>query len=56
MLSNHLHKLLYDIILIPPLRYPDKWKLAFLAMELGFVAGSFGLIGGDLPFYLTIQN
>ena len=56
MLSNHLLKLLYDIILVPPLRYPDKWKPAFLAMQLGFVAGGFGLIGRDLLFYLTVQN
>ena len=56
MWSNHLLKLLYDIILVPPLRYPDKWKPAFLAMQLGFVAGGFGLIGRDLLFYLTVQN
>ena len=56
MLSNHLLKLLYDIILVPPLRYPDIWKPAFLAMQLGFVAGGFGLIGRDLLFYLTVQN
>ena len=49
-------KLLYNIILIPPLRYPDKWKPAFLAMQLGFVAGGFGLIGRDFLFYLTVQN
>ena len=56
MWSNHLLKLLYDIILVPPFRYPDKWKPAFLAMQLGFVAGGFGLIGRDLLFYLTVQN
>ena len=56
MLSNHLLKLLYDLILVPALRYPDKWKPAFLAMQLGFVAGGFGLIGRDLLFYLTVQN
>ena len=56
MMSNHLLKLFYDIILVPSLRYPDKWKPAFLAMQLGFVAGGFGLLGRDLLFYLTVQN
>ena len=44
------------ILSVPPLRYPEKWKPAFLAMQLGFIAGGVGLIGRDLLFYLTIQN
>ncbi len=45
-----------NILSVPPLRYPEKWKPAFLAMQLGFIAGGVGLIGRDLLFYLTIQN
>jgi class 3 adenylate cyclase len=44
------------ILSVPPLRYPEKWKPAFLAMQLGFIAGGVGLIGRDFLFYLTIQN
>ena len=45
-----------NILSVPPLRYPEKWKPAFLAMQLGFIAGGVGLIGSDFLFYLTIQN
>ena len=45
-----------NILSVPPLRYPEKWKPAFLAMQLGFIAGGVGLIGRDVLFYLTIQN
>ena len=45
-----------NIISVPPLRYPEKWKPAFLAMQLGFIAGGVGLIGRDFLFYLTIEN
>ena len=45
-----------NILSVPPLRYPEKWKPAFLAMQLGFIAGGVGLIGRDFLFYLTIQN
>ena len=46
----------FNILSVPPLRYPEKWKPAFLAMQLGFIAGGVGLIGRDLLFYLTIKN
>ena len=45
-----------NILSVPPLRYPEKSKPAFLAMQLGFIAGGVGLIGRDFLFYLTIQN
>ena len=45
-----------NILSVPPLRYPEKWKPAFLAMQLGFIAGGVGLIGRDFLFYLTTQN
>ena len=31
-----------NILSVPPLRYPEKWKPAFLAMQLGFIAGGVG--------------
>ncbi|MFL2818728.1 MAG: adenylate/guanylate cyclase domain-containing protein [Candidatus Puniceispirillales bacterium] len=49
-------KLLIDLLIIPPSRYPDEWKPAFLAMQLGFIAGGFGLLGRDLLLILTIEN
>ena len=45
-----------NILSVPPFRYPEKWKPAFLAMQLGFIAGGVGLIGRDFLFYLTTQN
>ena len=45
-----------NILSVPPLRYPEKWKPAFLAMQLGFIAGGIGLLGRDLLFYLTVQD
>ena len=45
-----------NIISVPPLIDPEKWKPAFLAMQLGFIAGGVGLIGRDFLFYLTTQN
>ena len=45
-----------NILSVPPLRYPEKWKPAFLAMQLGFIAGGVGLIGRDFLFYWTTQN
>ena len=45
-----------NILSVPPSRYPEKWKPAFLAMQLGFIAGGVGLIGRDFLFYLTTQN
>ena len=45
-----------NVLSVPPIRYPEKWKPAFLAMQLGFIAGGVGLIGRDFLFYLTIQN
>ena len=56
VLSNDMLRLIYNIILVPPLRYPEKWKPAFLAMQLGFIAGGLGLLGRDLLFYFTVQN
>ena len=49
-------RFLIDLLTIPPSRYPDKWKPAFLAMQLGFIAGGIGLLGRDLLLILTIEN
>ena len=49
-------KFLIDLLTVPPSRYPDKWKPAFLAMQLGFIAGGIGLLGRDLLLILTIEN
>ena len=49
-------RFLINILTVPPSRYPDKWKPAFLAMQLGFIAGGFGLLGRDLLLILKIQN
>ncbi len=44
------------ILTTPSSKYPDKWKPAFFAMQLGFVAGGLGLLGRDLLLILTIDN
>ena len=49
-------RFLIDLLTVPPSRYPDKWKPAFLAMQLGFIAGGIGLLGRDLLLILTIEN
>ena len=49
-------RFLIELLTVPPSRYPDKWKPAFLAMQLGFIAGGIGLLGRDLLLILTIEN
>ena len=49
-------RFLINLLTVPPSRYPDKWKPAFLAMQLGFIAGGIGLLGRDLLLILTIEN
>ena len=51
-----MKKIIIELLSIPPSRYPDKWKPAFLAMQLGFIAGGLGLLGRDLLLILTIEN
>ncbi len=51
-----MKKIIKELLTVPPSRYPDKWKPAFLAMQLGFIAGGFGLLGRDLLLILTIEN
>ena len=38
---------LFSFFFKPKPRYPDSWKPAFLAMQLGFIAGACGLIARD---------
>jgi len=49
-------RFLIELLTVPPSRYPDKWKPAFLAMQLGFIAGGIGLLGRDLLLIVTIEN
>ena len=51
-----MSRFLIGLLSVPPSRYPDKWKPAFLAMQLGFIAGGIGLLGRDLLLILTIEN
>ena len=51
-----MKKIIIELLSTPPSRYPDKWKPAFLAMQLGFIAGGLGLLGRDLLLILTIEN
>ena len=43
-------------ILKPKMRYPKSWAPAFVAIQLGFVAGGIGLIGRDALLFFTVQN
>ncbi len=43
------------VLLTPSDRHPASWKPAFVAMQLGFIAGGFGLLGRDLLIFLTVE-
>ncbi|MFL2814698.1 MAG: adenylate/guanylate cyclase domain-containing protein [Candidatus Puniceispirillales bacterium] len=45
-----------NLIFTPSPRYPENWKPAYLAMQLGFIAGGFGLLGRDLIIITTVEN
>ena len=49
-------KIVIDFIFRPKPSYPDSWKPAFVAMQLGFLAGALGLILRDLFIIYTIEN
>ncbi len=48
-------KIMVDLLTEPQPRHPKDWKPAFLAMQLGFIAGGFGLLGRDLLIFLTVE-
>ena len=37
-------------------RHPSCWKSAYGAIQLGFLAGAFGLLGGDLLIFFTVGD
>ena len=41
---------------VPQPRYLKEWRRAFLAMQLGVIAGGFGLLGGDLLIFFSVEN
>ena len=43
------------LIFSPTSRYPENWKPAYVAMQLGFIAGGFGLLGRDLLIITTVD-
>ena len=47
---------LLDFISSPKTRHPKHWRPAFLAMQLGFIAGGLGLMGRDLLIFLTVAD
>ena len=47
---------LLDIVTLPKPRHPKDWRPAFLAMQLGFLAGALGLLGRDLLIFLTVDD
>ena len=49
-------EIIKNIIFTPSSRYPENWKPAYLAMQLGFIAGGFGLLGRDLIIITTVEN
>ncbi len=51
-----MFKYIKKLIFTPSTRYPENWKPAYIAMQLGFIAGSFGLLGRDLIIILTVEN
>lgn len=49
-------EIIKTLIFTPSSRYPENWKPAYLAMQLGFIAGGFGLLGRDLIIITTVEN
>ena len=49
-------EIIKNLIFTPSSRYPENWKPAYLAMQLGFIAGGFGLLGRDLIIVTTVEN
>ena len=50
-----LIKIINSLIFTPSSRYPENWKPAYVAMQLGFIAGGFGLLGRDLLIITTVD-
>ena len=48
-------KIINKLIFSPTSRYPENWKPAYVAMQLGFIAGGFGLLGRDLLIIMTVE-
>ena len=48
-------KIINKLIFSPTSRYPENWKPAYVAMQLGFIAGGFGLLGRDLLIITTVD-
>ena len=51
-----LIQIINKLFFSPVSRYPENWKPAYVAMQLGFIAGGIGLLGRDLLLILTIEN
>ena len=49
-------EIIKNLIFTPSSRYPENWRPAYLAMQLGFIAGGFGLLGRDLIIITTVEN
>ena len=49
-------EIIKNLIFTPSSRYPENWKPAYLAMQLGFIAGGFGLLGRDIIIISTIED
>jgi hypothetical protein len=45
-----------NLFFTPHDRHPEKWQPAFIAIQLGFLAGAFGLLGRDLIKLLTVDD
>ena len=45
-----------ELLSVPQPRHPKEWRPAFLAMQLGFIAGGFALLGRDLLIFLSVEN
>ena len=49
-------EIIKNLIFTPSSRYPENWKPAYLAMQLGFIAGGFGLLGRDIIIISSIED
>ena len=51
-----MFKQAHSIFFTPQDRHPSRWRPAYGAIQLGFLAGAFGLLGRDLLILFTVDD
>ena len=51
-----MFKQVQSFFFTPHHRHPEHWQAAFIAIQMGFLAGAFGLLGRDLLILFTVDD